>query len=499
VVVGDSLRVLGDWEGAEREYNAALGLDDGICEAHYGLARVALQQKDPAAAENRLKKCKKKKYEGMYSLGMGMARFQQGKLDEAEILLIKAGAQKGSDDFRRDVESAFVDLYVAKDVPSLAVDHLNTMIELSPPSPALQIRKGRLLLTMRSYDDAVVAFREALAIDSTALEASQEVADLYIRARRPADAAPEYERMARMRNGVADWMALGEVWESAGDPTKAGEAYRKALGVDANADNARLALARVSYALGEKDTALAVYGAVRDSAQITSADYMTLGRLHLDRKAFDDSRSAYMRAAALDSTLADAYFYSGYTYFLEKKFKEAIPLFERRVALDSTSASTFTNLGIAYWHTDNLPKGIEMLEHAVRLRPEDGKTRILLAQALATQSRWAPSVEQYEVVIRGDSTNVDAWRGLGYSLLNQGRSGEAASALRRADGLDPGNVQGLMWLGQAYGMAGELERAAETFRRVLKISPASAEAQENLDQVESLIKKQSRRKRSSGT
>jgi TolA-binding protein len=56
-----------------------------------------------------------------------------------------------------------------------------------------------------------------------------------------------------------------------------------------------------------------------------------------------------------------------------------------------------------------------------------------------------------------------------------------------------------MWLGQAYGMAGELERAAETFRRVLKISPASAEAQENLDQVESLIKKQSRRKRSSGT
>jgi superkiller protein 3 len=499
VAEGDSLLALGDLGGAASAYKAALDADNRSCPARYGLARIALRQGDPSQAEKELKTCKgKDKYEEMYNLGMGRVRLMQDRVDDAEIFLIKASARTGDEVFQKDLEVALVELYDRMDIPRLEVDHLDKLAALSPGDPAPHLRKGRLLTELKDYDQAVAAFHAALEVDPKALEASMEIADIYMRAKRPGDAARELARIANVRGEVADWLALASALDGAGEVAKAIDAYRKALAVDPASDAARLGIARDAFQAGARDSAFVYYIAVRDSTLFSAADLEAIGRVHMDREEYPEARAAYLRAAAADSTRADAFFYAGYAAFREKDYAAAIPLFEKRIAIDSTSAAAVVNLAICYLQTGQVDQGIVALERAKRARPDDMQTRLWLAQTLASQSEWNRSIEEYRAAVGLDSTSVDAWQGLGYSLLNQGRYPEAISAFRKAEALAPRNLQGIIWLGQAYGMAGELDKAEAAFQRALSIDPGSAEAKENLDAVQK-VQKSSRtgRKRSS--
>jgi tetratricopeptide (TPR) repeat protein len=495
---GDSLRAVGDLERAAASYRAALDADKALCEAHYGLARLALDRKDPAAARKHLERCEgKEKHEGIYFLGSALAHLEERRLEDAEILLIKAAARDGSDAYRRDVELAFVALYEAKDVLRLAVDHLDQVIALSPDDAAPQIRKGRLLVAIREYDAAAAAFRAALAIDSTAVEAHDEIATLLTRAKRPADAAAELARIAAVRGKAADYLALAAAWEAAHDARKALDAYRRAVEIEPASDVARLGLARSAFEVGERDSAVAHYAAVSDSTLLSAEDFERIGRAHLDRKELAPARAAYVAATLRDSTRADAYFYAGYTFLAERSYADAIPLFEKRIAIDSTSAAAFANLGLCYLQTNNPNRGIEMLNAAVRIRPDDVSSRVWLAQALAAQSQWSRAAEEYRAAIAADSANADAWRGLGYSLLSQERYSEAVRVLVRANGLDPRNVQGLVWLAQGYGLTGDLDKAEAIFNKALSIDPQSADAKDGLEAIQKVNKNKKGRKQPS--
>jgi tetratricopeptide (TPR) repeat protein len=501
VAAGDSLLALGDLAGAETSYHSALDADNRNCPARYGLARIALVRKDAAKAEKELDPCEgKDKYEAFYALGMGRVRLLQDRIDDAEIFLIKASAREGDAVYQKDLEVALVELYERMEIPRLAVDHIDKLAALSPGDTAPHLKKGRILAGLKDYDGAVAAFRQALAINPEEIEASQEIAGIFLRAKRPGDAARELGRIAEVRGEIGDWLSLASALEAAGEPAKAMEAYRRALAADPASDTARLGMARGTFMTGNRDSAFVYFTAVRDSTLFTGADYEAIGRVHLDREQYPEARAAYLKSAALDSTRADAFFFAGYAAFREKDYAAAIPLFERRIALDSaTAASTLVNLALCYLQNDQVGKGIETLEQAVRARPEDAQSRLWLAQTLASQSQWARSVEEYKAAVALDSANVDAWRGLGYSLLNQQRYPEAVSAFRKAENLDPRDLQGLIWLGQAYGMAGQLDQAEATFKRALTIAPGSAEAKQNLEEVQKVQKAASRKgkKRSS--
>src|SRR5688572_11495350 len=102
---GDSLFAAGNMTGAEAAYREALeiaksyqaGLPErveGTCVANYGLARLALEKKQPKEAEKLLDDCKDKpKYEGKYLLGMGLVRFQEANYVEAEQLLVQGATR----------------------------------------------------------------------------------------------------------------------------------------------------------------------------------------------------------------------------------------------------------------------------------------------------------------------------------------------------------------------------------------------------------------------
>ncbi len=504
VATGDSLRAKGDVTRAEAEYRAALEIakdyqagtsprEDGICLANYGLARLALLRKQPGAARDLLKSCKDKpKFEGQYLLGMGLAALAEDNLDEAETFLIQGASRMSQtatpgaqpDPLRLEIVYTLVDVAEAKGVPGLAVNHVDEIISLRPNDPAPLIKKGRLLVITRQYDEALKAFSKAVKIDSTSIEAYREVGILFTRAKRPAEAAKALDKLVKYEPTAANYQKLGEANLAARQPAEALAAYEQALKLEPTSDAAQLGLARSASLKGDNERALAAYQAVKDASVLGPEDQENIGRAHLDRKEYPAAREAYLKAVALDSTRTDARYYVGYSYFVEQKFTEAIPYFEARIAADSTWAPAYGNLGIALLQSGQAARGLEMLEKAVQIQPDDSSNRVLLAQALMSQSQFARAATEFQSVIDREPENPDALRGLGYCLLQQGRYNDAIAALSKANSVQPGNVQGMVALAQAHGMAGQLAQAKTIFRQVLAVDPGNSDARDGIDAID---------------
>jgi tetratricopeptide (TPR) repeat protein len=484
IAAGDSLRAKGALDEAMREYVAALAIDDESCEANYGMARVALAREDATTAALHAARAEEEADCDLGLVAVALVRIAQGKLDEGEAALYKVSTRDLPNETRLEVERAFVALYKSKQYPLLVAEHIDKMIPLVENKAPLHLEKGRLFVEEKKYDEALAAFREAIAADSTAVDAYKEISTLYLRAKRPAEAGEVLTRLGDVTKNVDAYLMAGEAWSTAERPAEARAAYQKAAELDSTSTTASLGLARSSFQTGDREAALAAYQDLGPAKVLGAQDNMNVGRMLLENKQHQEAREAFERAIAIDSTLTDAHFFIGNTYFGEKKFAEAVPHYEKSVALDPTRAAAHVNLGQALIQSGKITRGIEVLEQAVALRPEDNKTRLYLAQSLASQTQWTKAIRQYQAILDAEPDNADALRGMGYCLLSQERYGDAINVLAKANTIEPGNVQGLVWLAQGYGMAGELDKSESTFRKVLAIDPGSQDAKTGLDTLE---------------
>lgn len=510
---GDSLFAAGAIDEAEIQYQKALALakdfqagtaprEEGLCLANYGLARVALTRDQAAEAEKLLKSCKDKpKFESMYLLGLGLTRQEQGKLDEAESLLIQgasradqARAGGAPDRARLEMADTLVSIALAKDLPLIAVERLNDRALLVPSDPTPLIRKGRLLVASKQYDEARDAFGQAIGVDSTATDAYKEIAALYTRAKRPADAAKVLERLANVSPTADNLIAAGGAFEAAGQAQKAAELFGRATTTAPDSQQARLGLARAIYASGDRARAVTIFQSI-DKSLLSGKDWMSVGDALREQKEYTPARQAYMSALERDSTLVDALFYAGQTHYLSKEYAEAIPYYQRRVKIDSTSTAAFTNLGLCYLQTGRTADGVAELRTAVALAPEETRSRLWLAQALAMESKWEESGVEYKKVTEMDPQNAEAWRGLGFVNLSQGRVSQAIELLTKANQLEPENVQGLIWLAQGHAMSENYQTAKSLFGKAISIDPSSQEARQGYQAVDDVMQKQAKQKK----
>ncbi len=509
---GDSLFALNKIDQAEAEYQKSYEAaksfqagtaprEEGLCLANYGLARVALVRGETKDAGKLLKSCKDKpQYEGIYMLGMGLTAYKEGNLDESERLLLQGASRldlargdSPADEVRLEMADSLVSIALAKDLPLIAVERLNERAKLVPGDPAPHVRRGRILEDSKQYEEAVEAYGQAIAVDSTAVEAYRGIAGIYSRAQggKPV-AAKTLERLAIAQPTAENWAAAGEAWMEAGQPQSAAPLFEKAVAAGGPA-KAQVGLARAIYASGDREKAVTIFQGIDPSA-LSADDWDAIGKALLEQKDYPQARNAFLKESELDPTRADALFYAGYTHYVSREYAEAIPYFERRIAIDSKSTAAFSNLGLCYLQVGKPEEGIAMLQKAVDLDPDDSRSRIWLAQAYAVQSKWGESAAEYEKVIAMDAESAEAWRGLGFAQLNQNRYGEAIDSLTKADQLEPNNVQGLVWLAQGHGMVEHYDTAASLFRKALSVDPSSQEARQGLQMIDEVTKKQKKRR-----
>lgn len=152
----------------------------------------------------------------------------------------------------------------------------------------------------------------------------------------------------------------------------------------------------------------------------------------------------------------------------------AIPLFERAIALDPNYADAYRWLAISQceaWVFRNYPmnplrqQSMASARKAVELDPENSGTHWVLAFILLLERQWDESAKEYEISLRLNPNDADAWANFGDLKTYEGRGAEAIACIEKALRLNPRPPSWYFWLlGGAQSAAGKYEEAVKTLR-----------------------------------
>ena len=157
-----------------------------------------------------------------------------------------------------------------------------------------------------------------------------------------------------------------------------------------------------------------------------------------------------------------------------QSFVDAIQLFDRATALDPNYAEAYRWLALGQsfgWLHMGLPmepfrrQSIESAKRAVALDPQDSGTHWVLAFVLLYERLWEDSSKEFELALRINPNDPDAWSNLADLRVMEGRGAEAVACVEKALRLNPHAPSRHYWyLGQAQFAACQYEAAVKTLR-----------------------------------
>jgi tetratricopeptide (TPR) repeat protein len=277
--------------------------------------------------------------------------------------------------------------------------------------PTYYFLLGRFLEGEGKIDEAAAALRKAGDLDPTSAEPRAELAAIYARADRAAEAVAAAEDAIKIdpKNREANRI-LGSV-------LSAYAAQRQAVkpGDDVSAYGAR-ALAALEIARG-------------DGTGDLSVD-LALARLYLERDRPGD----------------------------------ALPLLRRIVNEQPQYAEGSILLAEAQEAAGSPDAAIETLSTLIEDQPQFFRGRVQIAELYDRQRRWAEAAQAWAAAQKLNGRNSEVMARRATSLLNGGRPVDAAAVLRDALKISPNDVRLTFMLTQAQRDAGDLEGAEATAR-----------------------------------
>ncbi len=186
-------------------------------------------------------------------------------------------------------------------------------------------------------------------------------------------------------------------------------------------------------------------------------------------EAYPKAQAAARRAIELDPDLADAHAMMAYvkmTY--EFDWAGAEREFQRAIELNPNSADTYDLYGRLCGSLERYDEGIALQTRANELDPIVNKTDV--ATAYLRAGRHGEAIEYATRAVAVDTSDPRARFTLGWALLGNGQRDAGLREMERALETAGDNTLWLGQLGEAYGLSGETDKAAQILARLIERS-----------------------------
>ena len=202
-----------------------------------------------------------------------------------------------------------------------------------------------------------------------------------------------------------------------------------------------------------------------------------LGNLYADQQRWDEAEISYRAAQKLDP--ANAVIDLALSYVLSRpmivtnlsaRYAEAEALARRAVELVPSNALAFDQLGVAMELRGNISLQTESAyRNAIRLYPTYSPAYAHLGRLFRRQGKWNESAAAFDRAI--NYSNDAAMLILVAEVLqSEQRYSESERLLQRAVASDPKNPTGLLLLGKALTVLGNLDEAEQILFRSLTVT-----------------------------
>jgi tetratricopeptide (TPR) repeat protein len=378
--------------------------------------------------------------------------------------------------------------------------------------------KGDVLERMGEYDRAIETYRDAMGLMREGHWLHNELRNRVVGVYRKADRLPEliedYEKRWRSPN-YDQSMTLAQLYDELGKEDKAKEYFERAIRLDRDEPDPRLAVIRMLERSGEDKKVVDAY---EDLIRVAPREsryqfelvriYFRMGEQEKAKRLLDRIGRRFRSDPNVYVNLADAYM----RYDMREK---ALDAYKRLVRLDPRNESYIISLGEYYYRSGKLDQAVETWEKLLDARLSEAEAHALLGSTLADHGMLDKGLRYYEKAVeiapddmtirRGLATNyvrarrwekgIQAWRYIMANSKEAEARGEARgriiSIYRQQNRLrakmreyrddfegDPPDVEAGFFLAEAHLKLNEFDEAEEVFSTLQKL--------ENIDEKQQL-------------
>ncbi|NGP76384.1 protein kinase [Balneolaceae bacterium YR4-1] len=176
------------------------------------------------------------------------------------------------------------------------------------------------------------------------------------------------------------------------------------------------------------------------------------------------------------------YYLSGMGYLHdyqdEEKINLAIQQFNKAISEDSSYALAYAKIGESYWKkyeltrdTTYVSEARKAMNKALQINDQLEGVKVALGILYRGTGKYEASVNQFEDVIRIDTTNDSAYRELARAYMAMGEMDKAEKTFKKAIKQKSAYWANYNYLGNFYLLTGRYDDAIAQFKQVIELSP----------------------------
>jgi tetratricopeptide (TPR) repeat protein len=380
-----ALFVNGQTKGIEQRLENVAGLirDNRIEEAEQQLKGILKTSPNDASALNL----------------MGTIRAQQGKLDEAEVLLTHAAK---NDPTFVPVHMNLALLYLLRNAPEKTISELKEVVRLEPNNLEANYKLARLLLSRGQTNEAIVVIEK---VDSKSPAFVTLLGDAYLKKGDISKAEGNYlQALAAQKDNADAALGLARVSQSRGDLKTAQAYFSRARAQAGNSPDLLYKVGVTALGLRDFDEAQA---ALEQAVKLKpgEASYLTaLGATWLKKADLFTAEQIFRRAIELQPDNAQTQLYLGYVLYKQKKFNEAKGYLEKSIKADALVSEPFYYLGLIAQEANEDEQAVTLLEKAIQAAPSFANAHVALGASYLKLKDYPHAQKELEL---GVSLNPD--------------------------------------------------------------------------------------------
>lgn len=353
-------------------------------------------------------------------------------------------------------------VYGRSEFVSKAIDEYRAALAADPSSEYLNSELAELYAKTGRIRDAVLEAQEILKRDPNNLEAHRLLGRVYLRSLGDMQSGQsqavlkltieQFEELARLEpKNVENHLLLGRLYRLNNDLLKAEGAFKKAVEIQPDAEEAVTSLAYLYNEEGDPKRAIAVLEAVPEEA----------------------------RSAKIFSAL-------GYTQEQQKNYKQAVTAYQKAVELDKENLDALRGLAQNLVYDNHPEAALEQYKAISEADPQDAQAYLRMADIYRRMGKFEPAIENLKKAAGLVPDSLEVAYNIALVYEAQGKYEEAVPVLQKllektvkADGSYSAGDRNnrsvfLERLGTIYRTMHKTQPAIETFQKMLELGDENA-------------------------
>ena len=335
------------------------------------------------------------------------------------------------------------------------------------PESAEKYNEGQELFKKHRYEEALVAFEDAVKLDGNNAQAYRAMGKTYQKRRNSAKAVEAYKTAIQIKPDYLEaYYELGQYLLTAKQYDGAQENFQKILGLDASFQDGKpkeylkIAYLKQGNLYHRQRNYKKAAKEYENASQLDPTDatvFYNLGLAQRSSRDYNDAESAFSTAVDIDPDYTKGHRALGDLYRITGKNSQAIRSYAKAIdtdpnCQDTNNINSYLNLAKVYDSTKQYDKAVAILEKAVSVAPQKEKVDVLIALGFAHSQKkdFQSAVSSYKRALQVESRNAEAHFRLSAAYLElkefQSAIGNAETASRSSKFQVPAHVI----IGDAY-------------------------------------------------